>query len=230
VQKVELKELKHVETVDKAGPVIDKNTHVKKSQRPKLLKEVQSFQGHAVAKAAYEKKIEEQTQAREQVFDGIKHEHKLKHVETVDKAKPQVEAVKVRKNEHNKLLDEVQHSEVQKLKHVETVDKAAPVIEKVHLQENPRPVLNDEILKFSEFKNQYESSVEESKRIPDGIKGKEGADTAELGGLTQKFRDQYQKEVSDKNKNAESTQIVGKVGKNVSYKNLPPKKDLNDLI
>jgi len=139
--------------------------------------------------------------------------------------------LKLEKNEHNKLLNEVQHSDQHKLKHVETVDKAAPVIaQHVHLHENPRPNLNAEILKFSEFKSQYEVSVEESKKIPDGMKGKEGVDTAELGGLTQKFRDQYQKEVSEKNKNAETTQIVGKVGKAVSYKNLPPKKDLNDLI
>jgi hypothetical protein len=47
IQKVELKELKHVETVDKGVPKIEKNVHVKKSARPKVLNEIKEFKGFA---------------------------------------------------------------------------------------------------------------------------------------------------------------------------------------
>lgn len=42
IQKVEMAELKHVETNDKAQPVIEKNVKVKKDVRPALFAEIKT--------------------------------------------------------------------------------------------------------------------------------------------------------------------------------------------
>jgi len=78
-------------------------------------------------------------------------------------------------------------------------------------------------------KKEYEKTVEESSKLPDGIKNKEGTDTVDLGGVAQRVKQQYEKEVEEKNQDHGGTQIE-RDGEKVVYKNLPPKKDLNDLI
>jgi len=273
VQKVETKELKHVETVDKGKPVIDSTAHIKKSKRPKVLDEIKDFKGFAEKKAEYERQAQAQSEARSKLFEGIEQQpHNLHHVETTevkDTSKPNIEPVPLRKNVHSQVFQQIQKVELSELHHVETNDKTAPVIDKkVHLKKDVRPSLFEEIKsaplsekkslyeqtvssssnKVGEgFKNkegsdtvdlsgvtknkklQYEKTVEESSKLADGIKNKEGVDTNLLGGVAQRVKEQYEKEVEVKNQDIGGTQIE-REGDKIVYKNLPPKKDLNDLI
>jgi len=263
------KELKHVETVDKAQPVIDENTKIKKSNRPKLMNEVKTFKGFQERKQEYENKVQEQTQTKDKVLDSIKTgKVELAHVETVDKSQPVIEAVPVRKNVHSKVMEEIQKVESKELKHVETVDKAKPTIDAdAHVKQSSRPKLlkevrglSEKLLKYEqnvtdsqklsdEFRNReggdvselsrgisaqkkmlYEQTVEESKKSTEGSRGKEAVDLDAVGeGVAQKVKTQYQKEVEEKMKSPEGV-VKEKEGDKVVYKNLPPKKDLNDLI
>jgi len=272
VQKVELKELKHVETVDKGAPVIDKKTKVKKSSHPKVMNEIKEFKGFAEKKAEYEERAQAQFDKRDKVLSEIPAEHNLKHVENVhDTSNPQVEAIPLRKNNRKEVNKEIEDIEHRQLKHVDTVDKAQPDIVKGtkvkkdvlrpkllgEIQEGPR--LKDKKTAYvqqteeaqkldSTFHNRegsdlnslsgvaknkraaYEESVQNAQKLPDGLHGKEGQDARQLEhGLTQKVKSQYQQGVEASNQEKESTRIE-KEGDKVVYKNLPPKKDLNELI
>jgi len=164
IQKVELAELHHVSTVDKAQPVIEKNVHVKKDVRPKLFDEIKTAPQLSVKKSAYEQQVA------------------------------------------------ASHNLDSSYKNREGSDTA----ELTGLAKNKRA--------------EYEQSVEKSTHLPDNAKGKEGSDAKSLeSGITQKVKEQYQKDVESRNQQGESTQLE-KDGDKVVYKNLPPKKDLNDLI
>jgi hypothetical protein len=274
VQKVELKELKHVDTQDKAQPAIEK-VKVKKSQRPKVLAEIQGFQGFAAKKAEYEQQVEAQTQVREDVFKSIaNNEHKeLHHVDEVhDTSKPHIEKeVQIKKNVHGQVFSAIQKVELKELKHVETADHSSPVIEKdVHVKKGARPALLNEIKtgprdsKLDKLLDAYEWNVENSQKLDDSFRNREGADVVELAGVAQKTKSAYVQNVSEsqkldginKNKEADIPDVTGlsqkvkeqylkdvevhnqekegtqkeKEGDKVVYKNLPPKKDLNEII
>jgi len=277
VQKVELKELKHVDTDDKAKPQIEK-VKVKKSKRPKMMNEIQTFQGFAAKKAEYEKQVENQNQVRTKVFEDIEKDHhkELKHVEKVnDTSSPQIDKdIHIKKNAHGQVFTELQKAEPTALKHVETKDNSAPVIDKDAKvkKSDARPALLKEIKsaplsssKLSGLLNAYEKNVEDSQKVGDTFKNREGQDVAELtgvaqrtksayaqnvdeankldgihrnkeadvpvevSGLSKKVKDQYLQDVAVRNQSQESTQLE-KDGDKVVYKNLPPKKDLNDII
>jgi len=271
VQQVELKELKHVETLDKGKPNVDvgENWKAKKTKLPKVLDEIKDFKGFAEKKAEYEKNAQEQVQVREKVFLGIVNEqHELHHVETHDTSSPRIDDnIKVRKNVHSQVFQQIQEVQEKELKHVDTVDKTKPVIDKnVHVKKNVHPLIFQEIKagpELSAKKSQYEKSVEESKKLDENfknregtdiaeltgvatnkkqlyeqqleeakkleIKNKEGGDTADLSGVAKRIKEQYQKEVQERNPTPEGIQKE-KDGDKVVYKNLPPKKDLNELI
>jgi len=209
------------------------------------------------------KKIQEQTDSKGKVLESIKTKGKgdLTHVDTVDKSKPVIEPVPVRKNVHGKVMEEIQKVEPKELKHVQTVDKAKPVIdEDAHVKQSPHPKLMNEVRKLSERRLNYEASVADSQKVPDQFKNKEGSDLADLGlsasqkkkfyeenavqkssdsaknndsaelaGVARRVKEQYEKEVEEKTKSPEGT-MKEKEGDKVVYKNLPPKKELNELI
>jgi len=260
-------EPKHVETTDKAQPVIEANTKIKKSKRPKLMEEVKSFKGFEETKQDQEKKAQEKIQLKEKVMDDIKTTKvELTHVDTVDKAQPVIESVPVRKNVHGQVMEEIQKAESKDLKHVDTVDKAKPVIdESAHVKQSVRPKMLEEVRSLSQRVLLYQESIQGNQKIPEQFKakeagdvpqaagisaqkkkmyeesldvaqkpiegstGKEGSDLDAVGsGATQRVKELYQKEVEEKNKSREGT-VMEKEGDKV-VKNLPPKKDLVDLI
>jgi len=237
VQKVELNELKHVETQDTSSPKIEK-VKIKKSAHPKVMNEIRGFTSLAEKKAEYEQKVVAHQEVRNNVIEKIGEKRELKHVDDKDvhdTSAPVVEAVPVRKNVHSQVFTDIQKIEQKELKHVDTVDKSQPSIESgVKVKKSERPQLFDEIkthdpLALVSKKSAYERQVEASKVVDSSIHNREGQDTGELAGVQKKLKQQYESQVASSNVEKEGTKVE-KDGDKVTYKNLPPKKDLNDLI
>jgi len=186
-------QLKHVETADKSQPVIDQSVKIHENpmkavfaelpagkailthnkvidevvNKPHELKHVSTFSDKSAP--VIEKDVHVKEAPQKKVFEEIKTEHQLKHVETVDKSTPVIDKdAHIGENpmkavfaelpagkailSHNKLVDEV--VKPHELKHVETVDKSTPVIEKdAHIGEAPQKKVFAEITKPHELKH-----------------------------------------------------------------------------
>jgi len=129
-----------------------------------------------------QKEVDRQKSQHQTILEVIAREEfakaNLKHVETVDKAQPQVEAVPVRKNVHSKVMEQIQHVEANELKHVETVDKAQPSIDcKAKIKKSNRPKLMNEVKGFkgfeerkAEYEKQAQARNEVKEKVIEGVK------------------------------------------------------------
>jgi hypothetical protein len=144
-------DLKHVDTVDKAAPVIDGGVQVKKIDKEARLAEIAkgaellSPRGETLDKSAPKLPSAANVNDIKAVVKEVEKGADLKHVETVDKAAPKIEdGVQVKKIDHEARLAEI--AKGADLKHVETDDKAAPKIDdNVHIKKNDRDALNAEL-------------------------------------------------------------------------------------
>jgi len=156
----------------------------------------------------------------------------LHHVDTVDKTNPVLDKnVHVKKDVRPKLFSEIKTApqlSAKKSAYEQQVEASQKLDSTFKNREGTDTKDLTGVAKNKKLA--YEQSVQNSTQLPDNVKGKEGTDVKALeSGLAQKGKDQYQKDVESRNQQGESTQLE-KDGEKVIYKNLPPKKDLNDLI
>jgi len=198
-------------------------------EQPHKLHHVEESQTHDTSKPNIEN-VTIRKNVHSQVFQEIqKAEHsELKHVETQDKAGPVLDKnVHLKKDVRPQLFDEIKALPTlseKKLIYEQTVSSANKLNDDFKNREGSD---TNELSGLAKNKKmEYEKNVEESSKLP---KNKEGSDTTELSGITQRSKEQYSKEVELKNQDLGGTQLE-RDGDKVIYKNLPPKKDLNDLI
>lgn len=142
--------LKHVETRDASQPVIEPDVRVGSNNHMQLLSEVKAVGSHKCVLLDLKYHYDE-------------HAASLKHVETVDKARPVLEGdVNLRKFDRNNLLDEI-HSSVE-LRHVESPsDRSSPVVDpSIRVGSNPHFEVLSELTSATPHLKHVESASDRS--------------------------------------------------------------------